>query len=467
MAQKLNLCPVRYWAKRTPNAIAFIEDKESTTFLQLDAYIESVQLQLTAQNVRAGDRLVAIQKNALSLVILQLCCLRYAIIFCPLNARFSPLEIKQRVDILANPKIWDPSANDQQSTLLLDFTISKELANATALDDIHINSEDICNIIFTSGSSGQAKAVMHNFRNHYYSALGSLSIIALRAPNINYLSLPQFHISGYATVMRTILAGATLFLSPNCLSVSLLKQQKITHLSLVSTQLYRLLKDPEFQEKGLSIKHILLGGSAFSDALLVETKKRGFVFHLSYGSTEMSSQIATSTNDTNLSVLMYRQLKIDNNEILLRGKTRFMGYFKNQVASSLINDNVWFKSKDAGSLNNHHVTVLGRKDRQFISGGENIQPEKIEALLLNLTYIEQAYVVPITDLQFGQRPVAFITWRAEEPTTKTIKRDLKNKLASFLHPIHYFALPPQIGFKISLKELRVYAEQHKNEIGAE
>ncbi|WP_094752640.1 AMP-binding protein [Psychromonas sp. CD1] len=464
MDQRLDLCPVRYWAKSTPKAIAFNDTNKKVSFQQLDLLIDDLYLQLSDQQVQEGDRLVSISKNSFELVTLQLCCIRYAIIFCPLNPRFSSTEIEQCIDQLVTSKIWTADKVRRKGTLQLQFKISGVRHKNLLLDNIPLDSEKICNIIFTSGSSGQAKAVMHNFRNHYYSAKGSLNTIALKAPDINYLSLPQFHISGYATVIRTILSGATLFLSQDNLSVCLLKKEKITHLSLVSTQLYRLLHDACFKASKLTIKHLLLGGSAFSESLLTETRNRGFVFHLSYGSTEMSSQIATSSNNTKLLLLPYRELKIKNDEILLRGATRFIGYFKNQVCTSTIASEKWFKSKDIGYFKQKKLTILGRKDRQFISGGENIQPEKIEETLLTLPYIEQAYVVPFADKQFGQRPVAFIKWRADKRPKHTIKQDLQTKLASFLQPIHYFDLPMQIGFKISLKELCLYARQHHHEI---
>ena len=104
---------------------------------------------------------------------------------------------------------------------------------------------------------------MHCFNNHYHSAIGSKSGTALRAKDRDLLSLPVFHISGFAMVIRTLIAGAALVISPEELSVSLLKKEKITHLSLLATQLYRLLTSLDFQAKELSIKHLLLGGSIF------------------------------------------------------------------------------------------------------------------------------------------------------------------------------------------------------------
>lgn len=293
---------------------------------------------------------------------------------------------------------------------------------------------------------------MHNYSNHYYSALGSQSIIPLGSGDKNFLSLPLFHISGYATVMRTILAGATLKISNEKVSTLYLQKQKITHLSLVSTQLQKLLIDPQFQSHYLSIKHLLLGGSSFPTRVLKETQTRGFTYHLSYGSTEMASQIATSTNSEILQLLPYRQIKIIDNEILLSGETRFAGYFKGDKKSELIDKQQFFASSDLGELEGKTVTITGRKDRQFISGGENIQPEEIEKVLLSFPELLQAYVIPIQDTTYGQRPIAFIKWNNGEQSNQ-LKEFIKDKLVSFKRPLHYFILPEQQGLKPDYKSL--------------
>jgi len=331
--------------------------------------------------------------------------------------------------------------------------------NQTPLHDtIAIDPLAICNIIFTSGSSGTPKAVMHHFSNHYYSALGSQSMIPLSAGDINLLSLPMFHISGYATVMRTLLAGATLHISDKKINVVHLHEWQITHLSLVSSQLQQLLSDSRFQSDELAIKHLLLGGSSFPSKALQETGKRGFTYHLSYGSTEMSSQIATSTNSEALQLLPYRQLKIHDKEIMLTGETRFAGYFTGDSKSGLIDADSYFPSADIGEKNGQIITIMGRKDRQFISGGENIQPEEVEKALLSSLIITQAYVLPIDDTQYGQRPVAFIKWSGEQQLQQ-LKTFIKGKLVAFKQPLHYFLLPEQQGLKPNPKQLKALANK--------
>lgn len=462
MDKQLSFCPVRNQAIINADATAIQADGLLLTYQQLNNTLNLLSRQLLNLHLKAGDRLICISENSLKLILLQLTCIRLGLIFCPLNPRFSVAEIEQRLTVLKSDFIWlaHPNKHPNLSNFSIDFSIAQEGGVAPA--PLKIDPQKVCNIIFTSGSSGQAKAVMHCFSNHYYSAIGSQSRIPLQVKDRNLLSLPLFHISGFATVIRTLIAGATLVVSGKKLSVNLLKKEKITHLSLVATQLYRLLTTLGFQAKALPIKHLLLGGSVFSDRLLAQTRQRGFVYHLSYGLSEMSSQVATSTNSKKLLLLPDQQVKIMNDEICLRGKMRFAGYFNGDLESSRLPDQQWFASNDLGALIGNELFVSGRKDRLMISGGENIQAEELESVLLSFANIKQAYVVAVTDPIFGQRPVAFIDWLNGEITQQQLQIYLQDKLSSYKRPVHYFVLPEQTGFKVSLKELRAIAQAAHN-----
>lgn len=451
--QRLTCCPIAWQTQQNPTAIAVQTNTRRITFAELHDLVDHLSSQLINLGMKTGDRLVAIAENGLPLLLMQFACLRNAFIFCPINSRFSKTEIEQRLTLLNSPFIWQPSNVDN---LVLDFEGTSKQANQSI--PVNIDPLAIINIIFTSGSSGVPKAVMHHFSNHYYSALGSQTVIPLTTGDTNLLSLPMFHISGYATVMRTLLAGATVHISTEKINMGQLKRHHITHLSLVSSQLQQLLQDRNFQASQLSIKHLLLGGSSFPTKILEETAKRGFTYHLSYGSTEMASQIATSTNNEALQLLPYRQLKIVNNEILVAGETRFAGYFKGDSQAGLIDSGSYFASADLGELHEQAVKIIGRKDRQFISGGENIQPEEIEKILLTFAEISQAYVLPIDDPQYGQRPVAFVKW-INGDRSQQLKEFIKDKLVSFKQPQHYFSLPTSQGLKPNKKQLTKLALQ--------
>ena len=158
--------------------------------------------------------------------------------------------------------------------------------------------------------------------------------------------------------------------------------------------------------------------------LIEQSVKSGLNIYLSYGLTEMSSQVATGkvieAHKACVKVLPYRQISIaSEGEILVRGEVLFKGYITGSRLPLPIRENdFWFPTGDIGQLDQEGcLTVTGRRDNMFISGGENIHPEEIEKELLSIQGIQEAIVVPQEDKLFGQRPVAFIKF-AGEPLTE-------------------------------------------------
>lgn len=473
MAATINECPVRWQAIHHGSAIAIQTDQQKISYSELDQRLTHLQLQLSTQLTAAEQqpiRLVCIASNSLELILLQLLCIRSDWLFCPLNPRFKQAEIKQRLAILGSKYCWvcpnSASQHQNANSLTINFVTNDgaRTKKDSLLKTLNIQPMLPCNIIFTSGSSGFPKAIVHNYRNHFYSALGSQTIIPLQQGDNNFQSLPLFHIGGYATVIRSIIAGASIHLTQSDLSTTLLQSRYITHLSLVSTQLTRLLSEANFTSKLSSIKHILLGGSAFSDSQLTELASRDFNYHLSYGCTEMASQIATSINSSKLSILPYREVKIANKQIFLRGKTRLFGYYRNQKVEEIA-EQEWIASGDLGIFYNGYLQIAGRKDRQFISGGENIQPEEIERVCLQQKYVKQVYACPINDPIYGQRVALFAQFSQSsqlnfKQQSQQLAAFLKTQLSRFKQPDKFLPWPKLLNNNQTLKVPQKVFLQH-------
>ena len=137
----------------------------------------------------------------------------------------------------------------------------------------------------------------------------------------------------------------------------------------------------------------------------------------SYGLTEMASQVTTTPPGASKEqlrtagrALPYREIRVSTEgEILVRGKTLFAGYLRNGGLDRPLDEDGWFHTGDLGELDDGgNLRPTGRRDNLFVSGGENVQPEEIEAALLRLSGVEEAVVVPVPDPEFGARPVAFV-----------------------------------------------------------
>lgn len=296
------------------------------------------------------------------------------------------------------------------------------------------NEDNLATLLFTSASSGVPKIACHTIGNHLYSARGLK--IPLEKDDCWFLSLPLFHVGGIAILFRS-------YLKRTLVDFSL--SEKVTHLSLVPTQLKRLLESKPSLSR---LKYILLGGAPISH---FQTPWRVIP---TYGMTEMSSHITLGGI-----VHPYAKVKCaSDGEIFVKGETLFQGYYDKVKGIKLpVDEGGWFATNDLGRWNKEgKLEIVGRKDNLFISGGENIQPEEVEAELKKLPGITEAFVVPLSDPEFGARPVVFL----DKPlSVEEVQKGLKTRLPKYKIPLKIFPLSNTSDFKRSRQELAALAKK--------
>ena len=442
-------CPIQQQCQQQGNTIAIYTGEQSTpiSYAQLDARVTALGLSQVPQ----GEVLAVIDADPLTLIIFMLACLRQKIIFCPINPIFSAEEITQRCAQAGIHYYYAPlplPLPDMQR-----ITLSKPRCTETAL-----SLSQPCTLVFTSGSSGHAKAAQHSLANHYYSALGSQQLIPFHPQDCWLLSLPLYHIGGIALVLRAFFAGGSVALGSKDIHHDL-SQWPITHASLVPTQVYRLLQQPTLIN--IKLRYLLVGGAALNNQLIQQLAALPFKSYASYGLTEMSSQVASVQLTANSQQPLYyqvlpdRQVVVTEQEIVLRGACLFMGYRQHGQLVP-VDANLGFHSRDLGAITECGLTVLGRKDNMFISGGENVQPEQIEQILLNRPYIKNALVVAIPDAEFGHLAVAYVDWKNEAKLAQ-FHQDCQRDLAPWQRPKHLLPWPQWQGLKPNRQALQQLA----------
>ena len=329
---------------------------------------------------------------------------------------------------------------------------------APGMETVEFLRDAPCTGILTSGSSGEPKVAVHSYRNHVLSAMGSVTVMPL-APGDRYLlSLPWFHVAGIAILFRCLLTGAALVLGGRAEDPDFLRMMRISHVSMVEAQLRRLLAS---HASPPTLRGVLLGGGPVQPALLISARNRGLPVWMTYGLTEMSSQVISRGPDGRTRLLPYRECRIaDDGEILVRGDTLFLGYLEDGGLVPATDADGWFHTRDLGHWDDGVFQVLGRRDHQFISGGENVQPERIEGVLRQHPAIAQAVVVPRPDAEFGQRPVAFLdaTGEIEQDALRTW---LRQYLSPWELPVAIHPLPRSDGMKIRRGDLVELAARYR------
>ncbi|MBT2786210.1 MULTISPECIES: AMP-binding protein [unclassified Halomonas] len=458
----IDTCPIHYWAKETPEHIAVEAGSVRLSYRTFNRWVASLAQQLAREGFVPGDRLVVPAKGSLESLLLAWACLRAGVIFCPLNPVFPIGQQLSLAKRLQAGRVCQTESDHHYPAELtpvsLDFLAEGDVTEPPVLD-----GNQLCNTIFTSGSSGTPKAVLHRVGNHLASARGSASFIPVDQNSGWLLSLPLFHIGGYAIPFRVFLAGGRVILdeAPHTLAERL-EQQAISHLSLVPTQLWRLLK-AGFTPKRTQLRELLLGGAAIPAPLVTQMTLLGLTPKVSYGLSEMASQVCTGIPTAPGVVgkpLPGREARVVDGEIQVRGETLFCGYLNNGNLDPALNEESWFATRDKGHFNADGALVVeGRLDNGFISGGENIQPETIEQRLVDHPSIAQALVVAMPHPEWGERPVAFIDWHGEAVSEQAINAWVREALPGFMVPDAWLAWPPGVGFKPSRKQFAELARE--------
>ncbi|MDC0611339.1 o-succinylbenzoate--CoA ligase [Vibrio sp.] len=452
----------QHWNNVLPSdAVALITPTHPYTWSSLTKQIDNYASCLSRQGVVSRNTITVVGKNSAESVFVFLAALslgaRVAFVapqpisqLClKLNTLYSADETSFLIslsDTVDGNELEAIVPNVQIVTL--DRSISQKRP------EFRYQPDEIASFIFTSGSTGTPKAVAHTSSQHLSSAAGLLDVFTYVGSDCWLLSLPVYHVSGLSILYRWLLSGATLKVGRGDLDTDI---EGVTHASLVATQLQRLLDSG----KPLNLTHVLLGGSDIPHKLSDAAAALGIETWVGYGMTEAASTVTAKRVDGLQgvgSVLANRKLTIENGRIFIGGDTLGCGYFRQGELFAFTNEQGWFDSKDLGEIKNEQLVICGRVDNQFISGGENIHCEEIEAALLKHPCVQQVVVIPVVDNVFGARSVAVIK-TSKDLSLEDYQQWLVDKLEKFKWPINYLPLPQQAlgsGIKISRPVIKAW-----------
>ncbi|MCR9245113.1 MAG: AMP-binding protein [bacterium] len=313
--------------------------------------------------------------------------------------------------------------------------------------------EAAATLLFTSGSTAAPKIVVHSLAAHLAAAHASAERVPFGPDHRWLLSLPLCHVGGLSLLFRTVVAGATLVLpEPDERLADAVLRTRPSHVSLVATQLRELLRQPRVVAVLAACEVVLLGGGPCPGELVRRALDAGVPLRRTYGMTEMGSQIATEPSGAARMVpLRGVDLRIDEAaELWVRGPARFLGYLVDEELELPFVDG-WFPTGDLATLDDEAgLEIHGRRDNQFVSGGENVQPEAVEAAFAARGI--EVVVVAVADERYGARPVAFtVDGAAHGAVAEQI-------LPSYARPVAWLELPATRGLKLRRAELRRLAE---------
>jgi O-succinylbenzoic acid--CoA ligase len=380
-----------------------------------------------------------------------------------------------------NPK-WGEQERSTAETIAKPHWILGDFQNevfARSLEsDVELASSDTSAglrlMIPTGGTSGKIRFTMHRWSTLAASAYGFQAFF-----NANYVSsfcvLPLYHVSGFMQLIRSLLTmGKVVFGSLDTFNTGHLSLAEAEgegrFLSLVTTQLERLLRDEGNFASLLEYRAIFVGGGPVSDELLKKAMDLELPIAPTYGMSETAAQVATMEPDAFLEgktgqgkALPHVRLSIVDDEgnklgageigrIQILASSIFRGYYgeEERMVDSVV-------ARDLGSLDDFgNLTVQGRSDRVIISGGEKVDLSEVERVLQETRLVSDAYAFGVDDSEWGSRLVLAYVPVAESTMDEDLRLALFRKLAAFKIPkawLRMESLPRNEAGKIMLKVL--------------
>jgi o-succinylbenzoate---CoA ligase len=311
-------------------------------------------------------------------------------------------------------------------------------------------------ILFTSGSSGQPKAVVHTFKSLSESVKSTDSFSSLTSNDIWLSSLPLYHIGGFMILIRALLTGGAVAFPPS------LKYDEIekaifrfepTHISIVATTLKKLLDKGIIPKK--TLKKVYLGGGPLDTNLCLEAVSKRWPIIKVYGSSETCSMItAIKTDEIFLKPdsvgkpLGRNKMKITNTntdeishrnsgEILAKSDSLFKEYFKepNSTNNKLVDG--FYYTGDFGWIDEEgFLFIESRREDLIITGGENVSASEVESFIKSHKAVKDAFVFGVPDKLWGQKICAAII--ADNFDEAILKTFLKENIASYKIPKIFF-----------------------------
>jgi o-succinylbenzoate---CoA ligase len=400
---------VEAWLQRaaalTPTAIAVETPAGHCSYAELLERARAGAGVLAGRGVRQGERVAIVLPAGVDFVCALHACLLAGAVAVPVDLRLGG---RERAAIVDGAAVVDEPLRAESGRG------SHRGSSTGAVHDL----DAVAAIIHTSGTTSAPKPVELTYGNFLWSALGSAVALGVDPRERWLCNLPLSHVGGLSILLRSAIYATTAVVHERFDAELTLKAlqtdlPQVTIVSLVATTLARLLDAG--LERPPALRCALTGGGPVPVALLERARRAGVPVSLTYGLTEACSQVSTlplsSLSDERCAAptagppLFCTRLRIaPDREIEVAGPT---------VARGAAGADGWLRTGDLGKLNAEgNLYVTGRKADTIVSGGENVAPSEVEAVLEGYPGVLEAAVVGRADARWGEAVTALVVLRA-------------------------------------------------------
>ncbi|MDI6752966.1 MAG: AMP-binding protein [Thermodesulfobacteriota bacterium] len=337
----------------------------------------------------------------------------------------------------------------------------KDYYREVYLREFPVEADDLLEIIFTSGTTGTPKGVMHTHNTRCRSALGTATSIGLKADDVWLIMVPLSHTTALVNAFySSVIKGSCQVLLETWNVEEALKEISRHRVTLpigVPTMPIMMLQRPDFDQYDFSsVRAMVLAGAPLPIEVARQIiQKMGCYVTSAYGMTETAMSNITRLDDPvevvcetvgrpqpgmEHKVVDQKRRIVPirlKGEACARGQNVCIGYFKDpERTAQTIDEKGWIYSGDLATMDeNGNLRIVGRIKDIIVRGGENISPTEIEDILYTLPKVAQVSVVAIPDERLGEKTCACIIPKTGELITQEeVKAFFKDKVAHFKIP---------------------------------
>ncbi len=481
------------------------------TYSQLDQRANKIANAYLSLGVQKGDRVGLLLMNSIEFVETIFALAKIGAVAVPLNWRLVESELSFIINdcgvslFVFDTEFFELASSLQQSgqttvqqwlqvcslpsvteSSLINTAIEYQALRDSMSDtppSIDAYDDDNLFIMYTSGTTGLPKGVVHTHDTAMWSTITSSATIETRFGDHALMILPLFHIGALNPLLTCVKAGA-------CISIArsfdplktwqIISEEKINTMLAVPAMLNFMLQvypKGNFDHSGL--RYCLVGAAPVPESLIQAYRQMGIALIQVYGLTEscgpgcvLDELSALEKIGSTGKAYFHTDVKIakangeeaaanETGEILIKGQHIMKEYWNNPEATAKTIRDGWLYTGDVGAMDEQgFVTIKDRIKDMIISGGENIYPAEVENALTSHADILEAAVVGRPHPKWGESPVAFVVRKAEsgeDIDEGTVIQFCKSKLASYKCPqdvVFIDALPRNPSGKILKRVLR-------------
>ena len=480
-----------------PDKDALIFRERRITWKELSLLVDRLTLAFIDLGIRRGDMIVLLFPNRPEFIITLLAAARLGAVSVPVSERLRRKEIDyilrqtQAKVAVSVSEFWGFSFSDlfqelrqaiptleqviisgakrHPGELVFEELVAREWEKIfpgnyyreAYLKEFPVEADDLLEIIFTSGTTGTPKGVMHTHNTRCRSALGTATSVGLQPEDTWLIMVPLSHTTALVNAFySSVIKGSCQVLLETWNveeAMGEITRHRVTLPIGVPTMPIMMLQRPDFDQYDFSsVRAMVLAGAPLPIEVARQIiQKMGCYVTSAYGMTETAMSNITRLDDPVEVVCetvgrpqpgMEHKVVDEKRRIVpigvkgeacARGQNVCIGYFKDpERTAQTIDERGWIYSGDLATMSEDgNLRIIGRIKDMIIRGGENISPTEIEDILYTYPKVAQVSVVAIPDERLGEKTCACIIPKpGEHPTQEEVKAFFKDKVAHFKIP---------------------------------